>query len=421
MMHITPVTLASKLFSKAKKTADVFWVTLPSVLIAGLNFFFGYFVVKKLPTNIYGGYALALTVTGFISSFSDAGLKDFLLSKKSIDLGLNNQRALNAALHIFGPIISIAAAVYIGWINNHVALVFCLSLIPEVLALGYLQKIVYLNAQLNESLADIAKKESISRFIYFFIKFIVFYTSESLWAALLSSALYLLLFYGYLHLYCNKKETQIRIDIEFTRRIISSAHHWIIYSISFLSFFIYSSADRLIMSAVLGNSASAPYYFAATFLSIGEIPLRGLWSIYMPKISQHPTSIDRLKFIKTISLCGLSAALIYYFPIRMFVEIIAPPSYRSTSSILKITSWYFIFRFANVAMEIILISRNKYKSYVTCRIIAGALSIALNYIFIGKYGLLAAALNLVLAEASISLFSLTRNRKEFYVKRTQHS
>lgn len=83
-----------------------------------------------------------------------------------------------------------------------------------------------------------------------------------------------------------------------------------------------------------------------------------------------------------------------------------PESYAGGSLILRIMAGFFIFRLVNVVFEMYWVAQERYANFVKMRVFCGLLSVALNWMFIPVFGLIAPAVIVVVCELTLMLFIL---------------
>ncbi|WP_454455092.1 hypothetical protein [Thauera phenylacetica] len=393
---------------KASKALNLIWVAFSLTLPAAFNFLFLLIIARTQSVETYGSVVFAITISVFIISFSDLGLRDFLLSKTAIKNNLSEERNLFYTSTPSFFLFAIAGILYAALTaSTQISTTLILLLIPETYALGVLQKTVFLTYQNKDSLVRFSKIDSTIKTATSIAKIVAYTKTESVIVAV--GIISIINFSAYSIWF--KKSCWISEDFLPVRRALSNSiitvlkkyNTWIYYTISFFSFYTYSAADKLIIAGKFGEEKLALYMAAFSLVSLGQIFVSAIWSLYMPRISRDPTSISRRALFVQATLLGLTFFLCYKYLGALAIKSFYPPSYLESIQIISILSLFFLFRFPNVIFEIYWVAEEKYNLFVKIRLAAATISILINLTLMPILGFQTAAWAMVFSELLIFL------------------
>lgn len=375
--------------------------------------FFLIMVARVTSLSLYGSLSYALVLIAVLIGFSDLGLRDFFLSKE----GLEKKYSKSIILLLCSSLVFIFIFLFqylILEFNADLKKIYLL-LIFEAFALGVFHKIIYYKYQSDNLLSIFSLYDFFIKMIPLAIKVILLYETKDLFLSISVAAI--LTFCLYFFWLCNLKIISF-IDLGFyffeLKNVIRDIKCWGVYTISFVSFFLYFGADKLVVNYFLGIEQLAIYSAAMGFMAIGQIFVGVLWSLYMPRLSRGEIIFSYHKFIFIISSLSIVLVLVYYLFSTFFYHYIYPTEYQSGANVLKLASFYFIFRFPNVVMEIYYIVDGNYKFFVKMRVFCGFISLGISFVLLPFLGIIGAALSLVLSEMLLTIGSLLwRRRKSF--------
>lgn len=387
------------------------FVSLPMVLTPAFNMLFLVLVARTVDLTSYGNLSYALALISILVGFSDLGLRDYFLSKDGV------AKKYSSGINLFVFSFFIFLCIFI--LQYHVLefeeqlLAIFLLLLGEGFALGVLHKVIYYKYQSDNQLPKFSRYDSIFKVIPVAIKITVLYLTKDLFFAIvLSSVISLVIYGGWLLRLRLFNAFEIRSIISDLNVLLRDYKSWSIYTISFVSFFLYFGADRLVVEYVLGVEQLAIYSASMAFMAVGQIFVGVLWSLYMPRFSRGESlwTYNRFMLIVTVLsiplVCSYVAFSIYLFPY------VYPVDYQEGAAVLAVAALYFIFRFPNVVMEIYFIVDGKYNSFVKMRVLFGLTSLALSFTLLPVLGILGAALALVISEMLLTLILLLGHRRQ---------
>lgn len=393
---------------KISSKLSILWVAFSLALPAAFNFAFLIFAARNQTIEEYGAIVFAITVSVFISSFSDLGLRDFLLTKTALNHNLSKESSLFFNGTLFFTIFTTAAFLYTYFSASEPAsAIFVLLLTPEAYALGVLQKTLFLRYQKEDDLISFSKIDSLAKISISAAKIAVYIQTKDAFYAFLLSSLSNLSLYAIWLLKTHRTQQEPpplwKIARSSVTEILPRYRIWIFYTLSFFSFYLYSTADKLIIAGTLGETKLALYMAAFSFVSLGQIFVSAVWSLYMPKISRDSKAISRKILFSQAILAGCFFFLIYQFLGPPAIELLFPSGYSESTITISILSLYFLFRFPNVVFEIYWVAEERYDAFVKLRLITAAISVTANSLLIPTLGFQFAAWTMVFSELLLLL------------------
>ncbi len=396
-----------------KELGKMTLVMLPMVLTPAFNMLFLVIVARKVSVVDYGSLAYAITLIAILVGFSDLGLRDFFLSKG----GLEKRYVGTNVLLLFSSLIFLLILLlqYMFWVgseNNQLLVIFS-SLIAEGYALGVLHKVVSYRYQANNRLPYFSKLDAMFKVLPIAVKLTIFISLGNLLLSLiLGAATGLVIYTIWLLRVEDFKDLILDIGDVFNKIKIlcSDWREWGVFTISFVSFFLYFGADKLIIQSVLGVEQLAIYSAAMAFMAIGQIAVGVLWSLYMPRLSKGENLWSYKIFILLLTGLGFLTCAGYQVLSYWIYGYIYPEAYAFGSYVLSLASVYFLFRFPNVVLEIFYIVDGHYSKFVKMRVLFGIFAVVLCYVLLPLIGIIGAVLALVTAEMLLMIGSLLGRR-----------
>lgn len=402
----------------SKHLRNMIIVTLPMLLYPLLNFVFLTSVANLASVEWYGDLVFATTISATIIALSDLGLRDYLLSKNSIQKKVSFAEYLVFPATITNVLLISIGIVYFKFFSQGNSSYIFYSLVPEIIAFGVISKVLFFMYQKDLNVTGFSKRDVFFKSTPFLIKIVIFYITHNIWLAVLCGAAFALFIYMSWLTLLWPKMTSVHCGASISYVLVNITKiwkSWYPYTLSFFSFFLYFSSDKIVVNEVLGNEALALYAAATSFISMGQILVTAIWSIYMPRVSQGKDDVGQSKFLRTGFILGVSVFLSYIIFAKTLFGIIYPDSYSYSSNLLMILAVFFVFRIPNVIYEIYWVAQDRYHQFFKYRILAGVTNLVLNLALIPIYGLIAAALTTILAEALIFVLVSTANKNQHKV------
>jgi O-antigen/teichoic acid export membrane protein len=386
-------------------------VSLPMAVAPLLNMFFLVLAASRMDLTSFGNLSYCLVMYSFLVSFNDLGLRDYFLSKDG------RQKEYSTSLNVFLVsaifFVLIFAAQYYLIIEKLQVLIIFTLLSVEAFSVGVIQKSIYHKYQSKNQLTRYSKYEATFKVVLGATKISVLYFLNDLYLAIALSSMFSFIFYSIwvssAQVFINFNMAKFVLDL---RSILQDLPSWGFYTVSFLSFFLYFGADKLMVDYILGTEKLAIYSASMTFMAVGQMVVGVLWSLYMPRLSREENLWSFKDFMIVSLLLSICLVLVYaMFSMHLF-KYFYPNSYSEGANVLLIASFYFIFRFPNVVLEIFYLIGGKYRIYVKIRVIFGMGSLVLSFILLPTLGIAGSALAMVISEGLLTLgLLMVRNLK----------
>lgn len=171
---------------------------------------------------------------------------------------------------------------------------------------------------------------------------------------------------------------------------------------------MYDRADVLLISKIAGNFAagiySFPYRIHAMF---GLIPVSIVGAL-LPKFSGSDSDdayrkcSQAMEFLYTVALLGVLLAAAFATPV---IKLILGPSYAASSTVIKTLTWAAVPSFFGCPLLTLLLANGKEKSFVWMCTVCMVFNIGANMLLIPRFSYMAAAVVTIMTE----LLLLTQN------------
>ncbi len=391
------------------------YVVIPMILQPLLTFAFLLLVARSSAIESYGALALSIVLASVVITFSDVGLRDYLLSRNAINKGISRGENLFFPSSLGYLTLAAAALIYAHLIaETDLAFWLLVASLPEAFALGVLHKSLFFDYQKHDQLVRFSSLDAFNKSAPFVIKIVAFWLLRDIVLAVALGAITALLTYSvWFFLRCVRTRSFFTGEagpVESVRDMFSFWRAWSPFTISFLAFFLYFGCDRIIIEALLGSEPLAVYAAAYSFIAIGQIVVTAFWSLYMPRVSRGDDVFSQRRFLGLAVLLSLAMFAGYQLFAVYIFEYLYPQSFADATLIMSIMSGFFIFRLINVVFEMHWVAKEKYDSFVKRRVLCGIISVALNLSFIPFAGLLVPAVVVVFCELLLTVMILQKER-----------
>jgi len=390
--------------------------SMPFLLGPAISLGFTLLIVRRESPETFGAYSLAIALHAFIVGFSDAGLKNYLLSQKQVEPHIKSDQYFLTHITLFFSLFLILCAHLFLSFDNYsetTRLIWTLVAI-ESISLAVLHKSLTFAAQARDTLPTFSRIDTYGKLLYGAIKISTYLYFSDLATSIATSSTFSLVFY-FLILYRSLKLRPSAQPASFLAdafKSIASLYRkralWTPFGLSFLAFYLYFTSNKIIISFQLGEEALAAFSVAHLFISLGEIPLAIIWAIYMPKICRAGENKNFIKSLWAMFIFSAGLVLAYaIFSLQLYPYII-PQKYNDSALLLVGMSLYFIFRYPNLVLEIELSAKQRYKQFTRIRISVAALALLTNILLLPIYGLWVTVACMVFSEAVVTALSFRK-------------
>lgn len=182
---------------------------------------------------------------------------------------------------------------------------------------------------------------------------------------------------------------------------------------------IYMRIDQVMIRGMLGNEALG-YYSAAVYLAegwyfIGIAASSSLFPAIVRAKAQGQTFYhERLQsFYRVMVWLALCVAVPVHFLADPLIAVIYGGGYRQSADVLRVNVWTGVFVFLGIASSAWLVTENLQRISLIRTSIGAALNIALNFLWIPRYGIVGSAWATLISQAVASYLGYACSRITF--------
>lgn len=167
---------------------------------------------------------------------------------------------------------------------------------------------------------------------------------------------------------------------------------------------LYDRVDILILPMFIPAQMIASYAFSYLIYKLPVVLLSPLFVIFFNKIAarQQSEKVHLLqKYFVIIFIIGLLLAMLIGFIVAPLAEYYIGAKFSSVEEIIKILSFAFVFLAMNSITGIYLNASGKYEKVLASSVLGLSVNLIFNFIFLTKYGIIAAAYATLFTEITI--------------------
>ncbi|MBI2600926.1 flippase [Candidatus Daviesbacteria bacterium] len=382
------------------------WLFTAQVIARIISFFYVIFLARALEVSDYGLYTIALAYFSLVSSIADFGFSRFLTRE------VTRQKEQTAELLFSVSILRLTITSFIfalfavflymvdpDKLRTALILLAIIAVIPQVLGQTFdaifiaMQKL-----QFSAIALFCANLTTVLTGVYLVLN------GYGVFGAINALIFGQTLFFISALIFLLKKDphaifSQVRLN---TLKRISQGS--LPYGLLAILGLLYFKVDVLMLTYMKGSYETGIYGAAFKFLeAIVFIPSSLAVALFPIMVKLHDLDKSKIKHLyfksfKLMLLAGLFFMLVFYFVLPKFVKIYLP-NYLASISVLKVLAFVIPFMFVHVPGAQILLATDKYlKQIIYFSLITLGFNIIANFIFIPKYGAVAAAWTSVASE-----------------------
>ncbi len=180
------------------------------------------------------------------------------------------------------------------------------------------------------------------------------------------------------------------------------------YALLIITSFAYSRGDALLIKYILNNAALGMYSAAYRFLeTLSLIPTALSHNLFPIAAKEKGISLTTLSQIMMIFIgMGVLFGVFLYFSSELLITLLIGEKYLEAVPILKVFSFGVFFFFINAPLSTVIQSSHIVKRFLPLGIANTVLNIVLNIITLPMYGVIAAAVVMVITEATGFIINL---------------
>lgn len=391
---------------------NTFWLSFVEVSSKLIMFFVTIWIVRYLGPSLFGKYNVAISLVSVFTIFSDLGVgfvmtRDIAKNKNVSSEYLSNTFGIRIFTTIFIILISLIASIFIH--DSELVIIFLLAIIHN--------SILQFQGLINNVLVAHEKMEYIFVVkIFYYLglllsTFIVVNFKINLSILLILYCLVTVFSIFIALIILSKLKIQIKISFNFLfwKKII-------IQSLPIFGFIacsqIYSNVDTLLIRNFYNNESVGLYQSAYKILFAFQ-SINIINSVLFPRITSlihndKPDSLNKItNWVVIFSLLIIvpTAIIISIFSSQI-ISLIYGHQYNNASTILTLLIWSGVFNYFRVMSTNFLMAKEKQNKIFFAMLIGLIVNIILNVTLLPKYGVIFAAINLVLTEAIILFLTI---------------
>ncbi|PSW74720.1 hypothetical protein C9J41_03230 [Photobacterium sp. GB-50] len=375
-------------------------------------------VARTMSIGNYSDYSYLMVLISYVLLFLDFGSKDYFLSSNNNNRDNKKDKSLVFQNEYYSVILlnSLLFFVFLLFFHFYERTDFSKLLLFsyfDIFSTFFVTKVILFYFQVNEKLESVFKYNVLYFFcsVLFKVALIIYIKELYLslfFSGLLSSVSLILLFLS------NNFRNLIDFKFSYTSALFKF-RGWLPFAVSSISFLLYFNSDKVLVRNILGDKELAYYTIAATFVSLADIFCGVAWNILLPRVNRIFASKKNQIYLMCISYIG---AALYIFVIYFFSSEIIILFFGSeynldiVNHLIIVLSFFFIFRYPNVILELKFIYIDSYNTVMKLRLLSAFINLILNVLFLQHFGLIWAAFTTVTSEMILTiLFFLLLSKK----------
>lgn len=382
------------------------WLFFEKVLRLISGIFVGIWIARYLGPKDFGLFNYVQSFVGVFAILANLGLDTILVRELVLQKHSQNEVLSTAfLLKLFGSFLLILLLIFILYYTNESK--YNVFLVLVIASATIFQAFTVIDHYFQSIVASkyIVYANVFSLIISNTIKIILLVNKASLLSfsfVVLYESFFVAVFYTY---FLIKKSKDLRIKLTFKKQIAYYLLNdsWPVI-LSGIVISIYMRVDQVIIKQLL-NTSAVGQYAAAVRLSEAWyfIPMVISTSLYPALINAKKNSkaiyLDRLqKLYDLMTWMAIIVAIPMTFFSDWIVQILYGSDYSESGSVLKVHIWTGVFVFIGLAFSSFLTVENLTKKSFYRTLLGAIVNIALNYIFIPKYGIIGSAYATLIAQ-----------------------
>jgi O-antigen/teichoic acid export membrane protein len=360
------------------------------LLILPIVFIIQSTIIRELSVDDYAQYSLILSYLVFIIAFSDLGISNYYY-REMISVKINYLSEILKFRIVLG-FLGFLIFYSLNSLYNYIAIdslvyIFILTILVITIFADTQEKVLRANSKFVLISHRSILFNILSLVAYLTISFVFGFN------LLLALALYIFTIFIRIVFFTTDlkmKNTLLTIDNQkFKRSFFSTAYiPWVLV---FILNTIYARLDILMIEYFHDLKEVATYSVAYTIFEKTEVFIFAITAVLYNHFSNKKISTEQFDiFVKLILFIALFYILFSIFFHEFFIELIAGGKYENSKELFLIMSFGMIFKFfSSFFMNILLLEKKEYFAAFAIFVILSA-NVVLNYLFIPKYGALAA-------------------------------
>ena len=383
---------------KNKVFINASWIIICRVVQSVLALIISMITARYLGPSNYGLLNYAMSVVAFVVPLMKLGINSVIVQKFIEDPDKEGEiLGTSIVLNVFSAflcIFGVNAFVFFANAREFDTIIVC-ALYSTVLLF---QAFEIISFWFQKNL--ISKYSSIVSLIAYVIvaiyKIYLLITQKSIfWFALANSLDYLLIAIGLLLLYRVHGGQHFSFNSNRAKQLLSIGKYYII---SDLMIVVFSQTDRVMLKAMLGNSATGFYSAAIACTGMTQFVFAAIIDSFRPSIFEgHKESTtvfeQRLTLLYSIIIyVSLAQCVLVTAFSRYIILVLYGSAYLPASSALKIVVWYTLFSYIGAVRNIWILALNKQHYLWRINLIGALVNVVMNFLLIPIWDIAGAAI-----------------------------
>ena len=385
--------------SSFKKIASNFgWLFSDNLIKNGVGAVVGIWVARHLGPELFGIYSYAIIFASFFSAFVGLGFHKIIVREISKD-ATKSKSLIGTSFYsmlITGALLMILCPLTLKLMRPDDSLTLTLV---SIMSIGFMLQAFHSLSYYFEATTDMKKvvwASNTSFFIGVVIKFFAIYFNASLHWFVLATMIDLALASLFLLFFIPKKIgslSGLSFDKNIAVSILKDAYPLII---SVFAVKIYADIDQIMIRDLFNAEETGKYAIAVKISRIWSFIPSAIFVSVFPNLNETKKVNEKLykeklqKLYKFVVFISYIVAIVTTFSSSIILPYLLGSGYNDSSFLLNILIWSSLFASLGGARTLFLLSENMTRIYMMTVVIGCILNIVLNFIFIPKYGGVAA-------------------------------
>ena len=407
----------SNIFTGKKVAKNAGWIIAGKVYHLLLSFFIGLLTARYLGPDNYGLVNYAALYTSFFTSLCTLGINSIIV-KNFVDHPDEEGEALGTALLLRAVSSTLSAVMIIAFVgiidSGEPLTITVVALCSLSLLFQIFDTINYwFQSRLNSKYSAIAT--AVSYTVVSIYKVLLFVFDKNVkWFAVATAIDYAVAAVALLIIYKKCRGPHFSFSIRKSKELLSKSRSFIL---SGLMVSIYNCTDRFMLKHMLSDSAVGYYSVASSVCAMWVFLLSAIIDSFTPTIMQAH-KIDLKLYDRTnkqlyaiVFYVSVIVSVIITAGAKIIIGLLYGEAYLPAVEPLRIITWYTAFSYLGVARNAWMVCEDKQKYLSPIYIGAALTNVALNWLFVPRWGASGAALASLITQVS-TVFVFPRKRSD---------
>lgn len=396
----------SNIFTGKKVAKNAGWIIAGKVYHLLLSFFIGLLTARYLGPDNYGLVNYAALYTSFFTSLCTLGINSIIV-KNFVDHPDEEGEALGTALLLRAVSSALSAVMIIAFVgiidSGEPLTITVVALCSLSLLFQIFDTINYwFQSRLNSKYSAIAT--AVSYTVVSIYKVLLFVFDKNVkWFAVATAIDYAVAAVVLLIIYKKCRGPHFSFSIRKSKELLSKSRSFIL---SGLMVSIYNCTDRFMLKHMLSDSAVGYYSVASSVCAMWVFLLSAIIDSFTPTIMQAH-KIDLKLYDRTnkqlyaiVFYVSVIVSVIITAGAKIIIGLLYGEAYLPAVEPLRIITWYTAFSYLGVARNAWMVCEDKQKYLSPIYIGAALTNVALNWLFVPRWGASGAALASLITQVS---------------------